>query len=197
MPERNLPMLPKAYAWLANEPGPKMLVAALALYGTLETPGAADNPVIIAWADEVAKLFPTPYNNWAADFYNDDSIPHCGLGMAIAAARAGRKPPDKYLSALAWKAFGVPVDRPMLGDIMIKPRFSGGKQVGGHVTMYVGEDATHYHGLGSNQSDAYNIARFKKTDRWAFRRPAYINQPTNVRVVKVAAGGAPKSVREA
>lgn len=36
-------MLPDRYAWLAREPGPRMLVEALKMYGTLEKPGAANN----------------------------------------------------------------------------------------------------------------------------------------------------------
>jgi hypothetical protein len=58
-----------AYAFLNAEPGPRMLVEMLKIFGTLETPGAADNPVILGWADEVAAACPTPYNVWAAKFY--------------------------------------------------------------------------------------------------------------------------------
>jgi hypothetical protein len=51
-PARTLTMLPSQHAWLANEPGPKMHVEALKEFGTLETPGTADNPKVLAWAAE-------------------------------------------------------------------------------------------------------------------------------------------------
>jgi hypothetical protein len=45
--------LPKQpYAWLMSEPGPRMLGQMLALFGTHEYAGAANNPVILAWAEE-------------------------------------------------------------------------------------------------------------------------------------------------
>lgn len=182
----------KGYEWLLAETAPRALVEAVKLHGTLERPGRADNPVIVGWADDVAKAFPGGYNNWAAEFYADDEIPWCGLYMAKVHAAAGRKPPDKYLSALAWRSYGVPADRPMLGDVMVKSRAGGG-----HVTMYVGEDGTHYHCLGGNQSDQVNIVRYPKAIDWTIRRSAYTNRPPNVRVVTLAAGGAPSAGSEA
>lgn len=41
-------MLPSTYAWLGGEPGPRMLLEALKLFGTLEAPGNADNPTILS-----------------------------------------------------------------------------------------------------------------------------------------------------
>jgi Fe-Mn family superoxide dismutase len=46
-------MLPAQYRWLEAEPGPRMILEALKEYGTLEAPGAADNPKIIGWQDEL------------------------------------------------------------------------------------------------------------------------------------------------
>lgn len=184
--------LPAQFKYLEGDV-PKAVAEAVKLYGTLEKPGTADNPVIIGWADEIARLFPSPYNDWAGKFYADDDIPWCGLGHAIAHARAGRKPVDKYLSALEWRNFGVAAPRPMLGDTMVKKRAGGG-----HVTMYVGEDAGHYFCLGANQSDAFNIASYPKVGiDWTFRRPAYNNQPASVKVVMVGGGGAAGAGSEA
>jgi uncharacterized protein (TIGR02594 family) len=174
-------MLPKPYAWLADEGAPKMLVEMLRLHGTVETPGARDNPAILAWAKEVG----------LERVYTDDSIPWCGLAMAVVAKRAGKPVVKDPLWALNWRKFGVPVERPMLGDVIVKTRKGGG-----HVTLYVGEDSTAYHCLGANQSDQVNVARYLKTDNWSFRRPIWsIAQPANVRVVKLAAGGAPIGAR--
>jgi hypothetical protein len=39
---------PSAYRWIEEvRPLPRMVVAACQLYGTIETPGATDNPVIL------------------------------------------------------------------------------------------------------------------------------------------------------
>jgi len=175
-------MLPSAYAWLAREPGPKMLVEMRRLFGTVEAPGAGDNPTILAWAREVG----------LGNVYRHDSIAWCGLAMAVVAARAGKPVVKDPLWALNWRNFGQAVERPMLGDVMVKPRYSGGRLIGGHVTLYVGEDEAAYHAMGGNQSDRVNIARYAKADRWWFRRPVWaIAQPANVRVVRLAAGGMP------
>jgi hypothetical protein len=42
--------IPKQYAWLETEPGPRILVEALKTYGTIEKPGEGSNPSILAWA---------------------------------------------------------------------------------------------------------------------------------------------------
>ncbi len=184
--------LPAAYAWLNAEPGPKMLVEALKLYGTLEGPGVADNPAIEAWADEVQAAVPTPYNRWAASFYDNDAIAWCGLFMALVAVRANtdrrpeRWPPDKYLSALSWTAFGQPVAKalPMLGDVVVFSRDGGG-----HVGLHVGEDHEAIHVLGGNTGDQVKVARIAKLRLVAVRRPPYQVSPANVRRVLLAPAG--------
>jgi uncharacterized protein (TIGR02594 family) len=169
-------MLPSRYGWLAREPGPKMLIEALKLFGTLEAPGAKNNPVIVAWAKEVG--------GEVGDVYKADAIPWCGLFMAVVARRAGKEPPKHPLWALSWSAFGTHVDRPMLGDVLAFARSGGG-----HVTLYVGEDGEAYHCLGGNQSDTVCITRIAKGRLYAARRPLYRVQPDNVRVVHLAASG--------
>lgn len=169
-------MLPARYQWLAREPGPKMLVEALKLFGTLEGPGNANNPTIIAWAKEVG--------GEVADVYRADSVPWCGLFMAVVAKRAGKDLPQHPLWALSWAAWGAKVDKPMLGDVLTFTRNGGG-----HVTLYIGEDADNYHCLGGNQSDQVCITRIAKGRLYAARRPLYRVQPENVRVVALAATG--------
>ena len=75
--------IPTQYNWLLNEPAPKMLLEALKLYGTLETPGNSSNPIIIGWAKELG----------IDNDYSSDEIPWCGLEMAIVAKRAGKDVP--------------------------------------------------------------------------------------------------------
>lgn len=166
--------LPAAYAWLRDEPGPRMIVEALKLFGTLEAPGARDNPTIIGWAREVG----------LGSTYSHDSIPWCGLFMAVVAKRSGKPIVDSPLWALSWAAFGRDAAAPMLGDVLTFKRDGGG-----HVALYVGEDADAYHCLGGNQSDKVCITRIGKARLHRARRPAYNVQPDNVRKVRLAPAG--------
>ena len=168
--------LPKQYEWLNSEGAPKMMVEALKLYGTIETPGAANNTKIIEWANEVGGS--------VSDVYKADSIPWCGLFMAVVAKRAGKEIPKSPLWALSWSNFGILSNTPMLGDVLTFTR----KQ-GGHVGLYVGEDATTYHVLGGNQSDKVNIMRIDKKRFYVARRPIYSAQPSNVRKIELSATG--------
>lgn len=170
-------MLPAQYGWLAREPGPKMIIEALKLYGTLEAPATADNPTIVAWAREIG--------GEVSDIYKSDSIPWCGLFMTVVAKRAGKVPPLHPLWALSWSAFGTRTDGPMLGDVLVFARNGGG-----HVGLYAGEDEDAWHTLGGNQSDAVNIKRIAKGRLYAARRPVYRAQPVNVRRIRLAANGA-------
>ncbi|WP_420433003.1 TIGR02594 family protein [Hyphobacterium sp.] len=178
--------LPPAYAFLADEPAPRMLLEALRLYGTLEAPGKRDNPVILAWADELAKV---PGLAWLGSWYEEDSIPWCGLFMGIVAHRAGKPVQGDLLAARGWLDWGNAVDgEPVLGDVLV---FWRGSRHGrsGHVGLYVGEDAEHYHVLGGNQSDAVTITRISKARLLAARNLYRYAQPDNCRRIEIAADG--------
>ncbi len=71
--------LPNKYAWLADEPGPRILLQALKSYGVKETPGPANSSEIMAWAKR------TQLNN----VYKEDSTAWCGLWMAYTSMEAG------------------------------------------------------------------------------------------------------------
>lgn len=170
-------MLPAQYAWLAHEPGPRMIVQAIKEYGTLEGPGTANNPKIIAWAREVG--------GEVADIFKADSIPWCGLFMAVIATRADKEVPANLLWALSWSAFGATAKEPALGDVLVFLRKGGG-----HVGLYVGEDEDAFHTLGGNQSDQVNIKRIAKSRLYAARSPAYRIQPATVRPIRLATSSA-------
>lgn len=186
--------LPAAYTWLYAEPGPNMLMQAIALHGTMEVPGKGDNPVIMAWATEVG------YEKT----YKHDSIPWCGLGMAICAKRASWPfhPGNNALYALNWAKWGTEVDkdRAMLGDVGVwARRDKKGKLIGGHVGIIVAyDDKGFYHVLGFNQGDRCSIVRKPIKGIVAVRRAPWRSaQPPNVRRIKVKAAGAPISTKEA
>ena len=173
------------YEWLQREPGPRMLLELLALHGTREKIGAGSNPEILGWAKELG----------LEKIYRDDATPWCGLGMAIAAKRAGwayMPGGDSPLWARNWANWGTKQKIAMLGDVLVFERGSGG-----HVGQCVGDDATHYHVLGANQGDAVSIVRIPKRRCIAIRRaPWRVAQPDNVRRVPLSAAGGPVSSKE-
>ncbi len=168
--------LPTKYEYLYYEPGPKMLLEMLNLHGVEELLGPGDNPLIMAWAKEVK-----------AKGYTHDAVAWCGLGMAVAAKRGGwdYEPGGNSLWARNWAKWGTKQKVAMLGDVLVFPRGTGG-----HVAIYVGEDKSHYHILGANQTDKVNIARKPKEPIIAIRRaPWKIKQPPGVRQIFVGASG--------
>jgi uncharacterized protein (TIGR02594 family) len=155
------------FTYLKSEPAPRHLVEAVNLLGVTETQGKENNPIILGWAKELQ-----------LKDYNADSIPWCGLFVAIVVKRANRIPIGNPLWARNWAKWGEAVSAAMLGDILV---FSRGDF--GHVGIYVGEDTSRYHVLGGNQGDAVSIVPILKARCIAVRRPAYINQPQNIRSI--------------
>ncbi|HEX8658250.1 MAG TPA: TIGR02594 family protein [Hymenobacter sp.] len=171
---------PAPFGYLAGEPGPVILREALAHFALHEIAGPASHPTIMAWAKEVG----------ASSYYHNDGTPWCALFMAHCAKVAGFRLPPDPLAALSWAKFGNPAPGgvAMLGDVLVKARIGGG-----HVGLYVGENATHYAVLGGNQGDQVCIAWFLKSSFSHIRRCAWkVAQPANigVRRVRAAAGRA-------
>lgn len=169
--------VPPKYKWLLDEPGPKMITEALRHYGLLETAGKGITPDFTKWAGELG----------LTKIYTSDEIAWCGLFIAIVATRSGKQLPfssKEALWALNWQKFGLKVKAACLGDVLVFRRNGGG-----HVGLYVGEDATAYHVLGGNQSDTVCITRILKERLYAIRRPLYNVQPDNVRPIKLLASG--------
>ena len=163
-------VLPAAYGFLSADLGPPILEEALRLYGVREYPGAANNPRIIGWRDELIDAYPDLH--WVKDVYTGDQVPWCGLFMAFVAHRAGHGAPHpRFLAARSWARWGRPAGlAPALGDVLV---FSRGDPNGrsGHVGLYVGEDDGHLHVLGGNQADSVSITRIAKIRFLEARRP--------------------------
>lgn len=131
--------------------------------GLKEAPGAANNPVIIGWAQKLG--------GWIASWYREDSIPWCGLFIAEV-CRASNLPISKQpLSALDWLNWGKPCS-PQPGALLIFKR-----QGGGHVGFYVSETSNAYNVLGANQSDAVNIKPISKDRLAGVRWPSVVPIP--------------------
>ena len=159
------------YAWLDREPAPKMLRAALDLYGVKETIGERDNPVILDWAIECG-----------IKNYHHDEIAWCGLFIAVVAKRSGKPIPENPLWARNWAAWGSESPKE-LGSVLVFMRNGGG-----HVGLYAGEDSDGYHVLGGNQSDSVCVARLRK-ERLIGCRSSYKIKPSNVRPVWLTGTG--------
>lgn len=169
--------LPKAFAWLEREPGPTMLLEALKLYGVKETSGPRNTPEIMAWAREIG--------GGVERVYTADSVPWCGLFVSVIAKRANKPPCAQPLWARAWASWGEKSPRAALGDVLVFVR-----QGGGHVGLYVGEDAGAYCVLGGNQGDAVSFTWIAKSRCIAARRFYRVAPPANVRPVFLKRSGA-------
>ena len=167
--------LPAAYAWLQGINSPRIIAEALKLYGVKETPGAVNAPEIMGWARDLG----------LAQQYRGDVVAWCGLFVAIVVQRAGWSPVTAPLWARNWATFGAPSPEPGLGDVLVFRRESGG-----HVGIYIGEDATAFHVLGGNQGDSVSISRVAKVRLIAARRPLWrVSQPESVKRYHLAATG--------
>lgn len=145
---------------------PAPLATMREITGTLEEPGSNDNPVILAWANEIAQRFPEMKLYCAQ--YTHDSIPWCGLTVAYVMAHNGIRPQygaedtDKFLWARSWTEFGTEVNTPpQLGDVLV---------FAGHVSMFDGQDGDYYLCRGGNQSDSVKVSRYPASSVLAIRR---------------------------
>lgn len=168
---------------------PPWLIEARKHVGTREIVGPRHSPVIMGWIREIgASILGVPVN--------DDETPWCGTFMALVMKRSGIQPPKIAVRASQWGRagkWGRELLGPRLGCVLVFTRNGGG-----HVGLYVGEDATHFHVLGGNQSNSVNVMRLAKTRlaEGGMRWPAGIELPPQ-RAVHLTAGGAPVSGNEA
>jgi len=152
-----LPLDPR-FNYLLAPDMPRMIREAMKLYGIQEVGGVGDNPTIIGWAGEVGG---------DVSWYAKDSVPWCGLFMAVVAKRARKKVPKQSLRAKAWASFGAHSFSPSIGDVLVFNR--GANPAYGHVGLYVGETDKFFYVLGGNQSDAVTITRIAKSRLHATR----------------------------
>ena len=141
---------------------PPWLATMREISGTREYSGGADNPVILGWARFIGEKYPEMRSYCAQ--YNHDAIAWCGLTVAYCMAKNGIRPVfgtsenKRFLWADAWRTFGVRLDKPRLGCVMVFARNGGG-----HVALYEGEEGNDYLIRGGNQSDAVNLMRMPKS----------------------------------
>lgn len=139
----------------------KWFEVATSLIGTREIVGSKHNPTIIAWAKKLGSKV-------LGIAITDDETAWCGLFVAHCMSEAGIPPASIAVRASSWAEWGstLRADRLAPGAVLVFKRPGGG-----HVGFYVGEDATTYHVLGGNQSNAVNVTRIEKARCVARRWP--------------------------
>jgi uncharacterized protein (TIGR02594 family) len=153
--------------------------------GTREIPGPTHNNRLIALLNTASR--------WNGVIWRDDEMPWCGGFVAACLVAVGIDPPKIAARAKSWEGWGENLGKTKLapGAVLVFSRPGGG-----HVGFYVGEDATAYHVLGGNQSNAVTITRIAKSRLTASRWPRGV--PVIAGPVKMTAvAGIPLSRNEA
>lgn len=154
---------------------PAWLRAARAKLGTREAPGKANSPTIMGWIKRLGtKVLGT--------IVNDDATPWCGTFVAVCMIEAGLPAAPIAVRAKAWATWGLPVT-PRLGCVLVFAR-----EGGGHVGLYVGEDANRFYVLGGNQGDKVSIAPIAKDRMIASRWPMGV--PSATKAVQMTSAAA-------
>jgi uncharacterized protein (TIGR02594 family) len=167
----------------ASPPGPLPWIAeAMSALGRHEV---RDRSWLMAWLKRDGRSLGDPAKNpWCGDF----------LETCIRVAL----PDEPLLRALGsnpywarnWLRFGQEV-APIPGAILVFARGSGG-----HVGFAMGQDDTHFHVLGGNQSDAVTIARIARSRLLGARWPTTV--PPRIQSLPVMKPGAlPTTTNEA
>lgn len=165
------------------------------------TPSAADGPDSTPWMDVALSkkgLREKADNAELRAFLKSGggtigdpaNIPWCGdfVETCIALALPSESLPVNPYAAINWATWGEECS-PRYGAVL---SFWRGSPKGwqGHVGFYAGEDATHFHVLGGNQSDAVTVSRIAKTRLRAngCRWPATALSANGKAVIKDGAG---------
>ena len=150
---------------------PRWLTYARSFNNLREVPGPRSNATILGWLGKLKA------------WWKDDATPWCGTFVAYVMQEYGFPIPRDWMRAKAWANWGSNLRTTHLapGAILVFDRAGGG-----HVGFYVGEDATHYHVFGGNQSDSVNVMRLAKGRLIAARWPK--GEPVVGRPVRMIGG---------
>lgn len=160
---------------------PFWLTVARRNMNVVETPGKATTPAIARWLLNLKA------------WWKDDETPWCGVFVAECLREAGQSRPQHWYRALAWKDWGLRLDAPTLGCVVVFAR-----QGGGHVGFFVGYDEQgRFMVLGGNQGNRVSIAPFDGSRIVGFRWPSETPLPQLFIAPKLASNGRPSSANEA
>ena len=132
------------------------VAAARKYIGVSEIPGVEHSPVIVGWL-----------KNLKAQWF-DDEVPWCGTFVAACMSEAGIAPAQFWYRARDWLNWGLKIDDPITGCVVVYERKGGG-----HVGFAVGKDkAGNIMTLGGNQGDKVSIRPFAVSRALGYRWPA-------------------------
>jgi uncharacterized protein (TIGR02594 family) len=158
---------------------PKWMVSAHELLGVSErTSRGGSNPVISAMFEHTQLVGKVDARK----------VPWCAAFCNAMLERNGY-PGTKSAMARSFLKWGVPLDKPRPGCIVVIWRGEYDNGENGHVFFYTREDALYVYGIGGNQGDAISEARFHKSKLLGYRWPrSPVKSKTNVGIA--VAGGA-------
>lgn len=137
----------------------KWMLIAIQELGVHETPGPAATARI------------TEYDKHTSLMASSDEIPWCSAFMNYCLDTAGH-PGTHSAAARSWLNWGVPMDKPVEGCIVILDRHDSRNPNAAHVTLFYKDngDGT-FEGLGGNQHDSVQISTFLKSKVLGYRWP--------------------------
>lgn len=137
---------------------------AFSQYGIKEIAGKQDNPEVLKYFDFLGFGNLNDETSWCSAFVN-----WC-VGMA-------GLPYTKKLYAVSWLDWGVPVDSPQFGDVVVFWRgaykgepIAGSNIMKGHVAFFITARNGWIWVLGGNQGDKVQISAYPETKLLAYRR---------------------------
>lgn len=136
---------------------PKWLTLARKDIGTIEGPGAKDNPKIIKM-----------YADAGHPEVKHDAVPWCAAAVGAWLKRAGLKPSGS-LSAVSYETYGTKLQTPILGCIGVKRR--PGEVWMRHVGFVVAANPVWVWMVAGNTADSVSIAAYNRATFTAFRWP--------------------------
>ncbi|GKX60661.1 TIGR02594 family protein [Leminorella grimontii] len=130
--------------------------------GEMEIKGPRHNPLILQWWKDIKR-----------GGIKDDETPWCAAYVGAMLERVGIRS-TRFESAKSYLTWGVALDGPVMGCIVVFERSGGG-----HVGFVVGQTASgDLLVLGGNQSDAVNIKSFSRDRAKGYRWPVGYPLPT-------------------
>lgn len=136
---------------------PYHVLIALKDYGVTEIAGDEHNDRILE------------YNRVAGFSFVDDETAWCSIYLNYVAKMSGL-PRSGSALARSWLNVGMPVDNPLLGDVVVFSRGNSSWQ--GHVGLFINysEDKKYIYVLGGNQNNGVNIMAYRSDRLLGFRR---------------------------
>lgn len=149
---------------------PRWVLLAESHVGVKEVLGATHNPVIVQMWKDIRR-----------GGIKDDETPWCAAFVGSMLERCGIQS-TRFESAKSYLTWGLPLDAPAYGCIVVFSRDGGG-----HVGFVVGQDkAGNLLVLGGNQGDAVNVKAFALSRVSGYRWPTH--EPLSVSMYQLPTG---------